>query len=62
MRKNNIHLHFASLSTRASAQKIEIVTSKGSVKVRHRCHGSAELFGFGYWRFGSAESWFGRKY
>ena len=36
--------------------------SKGSVKVRHRCHGSAELFGFGYCSFGSAESWFGLKY
>ena len=49
--------------------RIENEISKGSVKIRHRCHGSAELFGFGHWRFGSVENieirfgrteWFGR--
>ena len=41
---------------------IENEISKGLAKIRYRCHGSAELFGFEHWRFGSAESWFGRKY
>ena len=61
MKKKYNLLQF-SLCTCASAQKIKNVIAKGSVKIRHRCHGSAELFGFGYWRFGSAESWFGKKY
>ena len=42
--------------------KIENEISKGSVEIRHKCYGSAELFGIGHCRFGSAESWFGPKY
>ena len=51
-----------SLCARERAKKNENDVSKGSVKIRHRWYGSAELFGFGHCRFGSAESWFGLKY
>ena len=55
-------MNFVSLFARERAKKIENDVSKGSVKIRHRWYGSAELFGFGHCRFGSAESWFGLKY
>ena len=53
---------FCSLSVAIQSSCFLNQTSKGSVEIRHRCYGLAELFGFGHCSFGLAESWFGRIY
>ena len=58
--KKNYHLFTFCISFHERKRVCDI--KRLGSKIRHRCHGSAELFGFGHWRFCSAESWFGRKY